>query len=241
MKISVFISLLFLLPGIAFSQGKEDKELSRSIAFGLFVHSYGTGLEVQASKFKNKNYLTAGFTLSSYKSRKELKIESAYKDQGGKDYIFDKVNFAYVLAPTIGVGREWISKSDNNRISVRSTFSLGPAFAFLKPYYLEIARPINNTQAVVEVAPYDASQHTFTNIVGEADFFLGMNEITVTPGIRAKFNSQLDFSGGAEYIRAIELGLFADVFFKDLEILDIGSDRRAFIGGSIALLIGNAW
>jgi hypothetical protein len=77
--------------------------------------------------------------------------------------------------------------------------------------------------------------------VGEADFFLGMNEIRIVPGMRANLTGLLDFSASPEYIRGVEIGLYADYFFTELAVFDQRQNPSFRIGGSIALLVGNAW
>ena len=99
--------------------------------------------------------------------------------------------------------------------------------------------PGTNQAEVVDV-PYDASQHNYVNIVGESDFFLGINDVSTIPGFRARTTALLDFSASPQYIRAVELGMYADCFFKELEIFDAKENPRFRLGGSIAVLIGNA-
>lgn len=240
MKSRIIIGLLFLLP--FFVQGQEKKkEPTKGLAFGILAHTYGFGIDAQFHVLRPEWDFIFGASFSSYKHPKELKIESAYADQGGKDYIFDKKNYGYVLAPTFGISKRIIPKNGFNKISLRSTFSAGPTLAFLKPYYLEVAIPFQGNQAYVEIDKYDASLYNYGNIVGEADYFLGMNELQLVPGIRAKLSAMLDFAAGSNYIRGIELSVYADYFTKELELLDLTPNKQVFVGGSVELLIGNAW
>ena len=124
---------------------------------------------------------------------------------------------------------------------MRSTLSGGPTLAFLKPYYLEVAIPFSGNQAYVEVDKYDAALYNYGNIVGEADYFLGMNEIVVTPGFTGKLSTMLDFSASRDYIRGVELSIFGSIFSKPLELMDLTANRQLFLGASVELLIGNTW
>ena len=125
-----------------------------------------------------------------------MKINSAYSDQGGRDYIYDKLNYCYVFAPTFGVSRKLISRSLFNRVGLRGTVSGGPLLALLKPYYVEVAVPFNGNQAYVETEKYDHTKYNYSNIYGAADYFLGMNEISVVPGARMKVATMVDLSAG---------------------------------------------
>lgn len=233
-----FVSGVWAQPGLT----ETEKQPTRGLAFGIIGHTAGFGIDVQYHIIQSpKNRFVISTSLSSYKNPRELKIESVYSDQGGESYIFDKKNYAYVLAPTFGLSRSWVEKDDFSRISVRTTFAAGPLLAILKPYFLDVAVPFNGNQAYIETEPYDATRHNYTNIVGEADYFLGMGDLTVQPGVKAEVSTMFDFSGNGAYIRGIELSGFVDYFLQPLDIMDLTEDRRFWVGGSIELLIGDTW
>ncbi len=234
--------IILCLPLRQFAQAQqEEKNPTRGLAFGVLAHSFGFGIDVQYHLIRSNSSLVFSTSLISYKNPRELKIQSAYADQGGKRYIYDKKNYAYVLAPTFGYSKNWISNSGFSKVGLSTTFSGGPILAFLKPYYIEVAIPFNGNQAFVEVDKYDASLYNYTNIVGEADYFLGLNEIRVQPGLRGEISTLIDFAGTRSLIRGIEVSAFGDVFAKPLEIFDLNNNRTFWIGGSIEFLIGNTW
>lgn len=237
----LLLVLLLISPFLASAQQKEEKPATNGVVVGVFGHSFGFGLDLRYLAFRGDWDYTFGLSFSSYKNPKELKVASAYADQGGKNFIFDKLNYGYVLAPTFGISRKIIPRQDHNRIGVSVGISGGPIFALLKPYYLQIAVPFGGNQAIVEVERYSPFAHNYTNIYGVADYFLGMNEITVMPGARLKLSSMVDFSAGSDYIRGVELGIFADYFAKKLPLLGFTPNRQFFLGGSIEILIGNTW
>lgn len=239
----LLMGVIFIcLPLIQYAQApSKEEDPTRGLAFGVLAHSFGFGIDVQYHLIRSNTSLVFSTSLSSYKNPKELKIQSAYADQGGKRYIYDKKNYAYVLAPTFGYSKNWISNSGFSKIGLSTTFAAGPALAFLKPYYLEVAIPFNGNQAFVEVDKYDASLYNYTNIIGEADYFLGLNEIRVQPGFRGEISTMIDFAGNRNLIRGFEVSVFGDVFAKPLEIFDLNDNRTFWIGGSVEFLIGNTW
>lgn len=240
MRQRLLLTLLLLVPLLTWAQ-PEVKPASAGLAFGVMAHSFGIGFDVQYLVLRGEWDYSIGLSLSSYKNPKEMKIESAYKDQGGKDYVYDKLNYCYVLAPMFGVSRKLISKGVFNRIGLKGHFSAGPLLALMKPYYLEVAVPFNGNQAFKEIHKYDHTKYNYSNIYGVGDYFLGMNEIFMIPGARIKAATSVDFSSGTAYIRSIELGMFADIFAKKLPMFGFTANRQGFIGGSIELLIGNTW
>ena len=234
--------ILFLVPVQQQAQNAQEEEPpTRGLAFGVLAHSFGFGIDVQYHLIREKSSLIFSTSFASYKDPRELKIQSAYADQGGKRYIYDKKNYAYVLAPTFGYAKNWISNSGFSKVGLSTTFSAGPTLAFLKPYYLEVAIPFNGNQAFVEVDKYDASLYNYTNIVGEADYFIGLNEIRIQPGFRGEISTMVDLAGSRNLIRGIEVSAFADIFAKPLDIFDLNDNRSFWIGGSIEFLIGNTW
>jgi hypothetical protein len=234
------ITVLLFLPLWGWSQQKPVTPTG-GLAFGGFVHSFGFGFDVRYIVPRTDKDFFFSLSMSSYKNPKELKIKSAYSDQGGKNYVFDKQNFCYVIAPTVGISRRLIARNLFNRVGISATISAGPLLALLKPYYVEVAVPFNGNQALVEAHPYDPLLYNYSNIYGSADYFLGMNAMKLTPGARAKLGTQVDLSAGTAYIRAVELSLFADIYSKKLPLLGESPNKQLFVGGSVEILVGNIW
>lgn len=236
----IALILTLLMPLLLQAQDAKPPA-SAGLTFGLFAHSFGFGLDTRYLILRGDWDYHIGLSFSSYKHPKESKIESAYADQGGKDYVYDKLNYGYMIAPTFSFSRKIIPLGAANRIGLNLSFGGGPLLCVLKPYYLEIAVPFSGNQALVEVHKYDPTQYNYTNIYGGADYFLGMNELSFVPGARLKVASMVDFSSGTSYIRAFEMGIFADIFSKRLPLLGYNANRNFFFGGSVELLIGNMW
>lgn len=232
--------ILLVLPLSIFSQDKVEKDPEHSLSFGVFAYTQGFGFEVQSMRLKEGTDFIFSLSMASFRSLREQKVESAYMDQGGKAYIYDKMNYAYLLAPTIGFSKEFIPKTDFSRVSMRWTCTAGPTLALLKPYYLEVVRPVSPTVGEVEVKPYDPAKYNWTNIVGEADFFLGIDEMKIRPGLRTRTALSLDFSRSRNYIRAIELGANGDFFPKAPEIMGSIKNPNVYVSASIGVLFGNA-
>jgi hypothetical protein len=236
----LFILLLLVLPFLLKAQERNTTPTA-GLAFGMFAHSYGFGIDARYLIPRGRNEFYFGLSMASYKHPKELKITSAYADQGGKSYVYDKQNYCYVIAPMVGWSHRIISRNLFNRVGISTTLGAGPLLALLKPYYVEVAVPFNGNTATVEVHPYDPNQYNYGNIYGSADYFLGMNEITVLPGARAKVGTLIDFSAGSSFVRAVELSLFADAYAKKLPIFGSNPNKQFFIGGSIEIMVGNIW
>ena len=124
---ALLIALLLTAPLFGAAQAPtKDKEPTRGLAFGVMAHTHGFGFDIQYLLLRDNNKsIVISTAISSIKDPRELKIESAYSDQGGKDYIWDKKNYGYVLAPTIGIAKDWVPNSGYSRIAIRTNFSGG--------------------------------------------------------------------------------------------------------------------
>jgi hypothetical protein len=220
----------------------EVKPRQLAIGLGVGIHRFGLGFEAQLThRYHDRWMRHYGLSLASYKDPHETRIESFYKDQGGKDFIFDKSNYCYVMGFVAGIERELLPRTEHSRLSFNVGAAAGPNFAFLKPYFVEIAVPITPTQAVVEVQRYDSRQLDFTDIVGEADYFTGFGEMQVQVGGKVRVFGTLNLAGSSLYVRAIQFGFQADAFFNRLPIMDQTRNRAVFWGGWVSFLLGNAW
>lgn len=240
----LFFALLhgsFLSAQVSGTSLAEKKNQKNSLSIGIYGSTYGSGIKVEYTKQNGSQDFFTDISFGSIRSLKEFKIKSAYSDQNGKDFIWDKRNYLYSLTPVFGFSKELLQRSGYNKIGLRAGAAGGPILGLLKPYYVEIAVPVPPQGAIIDPRPYDATKYTYADIVGEADFFLGMDEIKIVPGIRASSHFIVDFAGAKNAVRAAEVGVFADYFFKAPAILDTGKNNHLFIGASLAVLFGSKW
>jgi len=240
MRKSILILLLFSFCSL-FAQ-TQTEQLVRGLALGMHIHTYGVGLDAMFIKQKTERRdRVLQFSLESLKNRKEIKIESLYKDQGGKAFIFDKINYAYTLSSQWGFQWKIIPFQSFSSLSCKVGLGAGPILAFLKPYYLEIAKPLNATQATIIVDQYNSEKYAYDDIVGEADYFRGFDHLKIIPGLRLKSSFALDFASSGLFIRAIHSGLTLDIYPKKLQIMDQTPNKQIYFGGFIGFLIGDLY
>lgn len=235
-----FIPIFLFVPGFIFSQ-KVEAEPEAMLGLHAKAKTYGLGLGLDFWKWKSENALTFTLGIYSQKDKRETRIESVYSDQQGKDFIYDKKYYCYVLSSAIGYSKPLIKPSQRNRISLRLNLSVGPCLALLKPYYVEIAVPTGGGNGTIAERPYDASLYNYYDVVGEADYFLGLSEMKMVPGVNANIGVVLDFSAAKEFFRAIELSAYSEVYTKRLNILDQSPDRFLVPGFALKVIIGNSW
>lgn len=179
--------------------------------------------------------------LTSYRSKYEGRVRSAYRDQGGKDYVFGKLYYAYLLQLVRGYQYIIAPRTITSPLQVSLQGGLGLSVGILKPYYLEIAVPVSSTQAVIEVDTYDPLRHSYTDIVGEADFYLGFDRIQMIPGFVVQAGVMMDVGKDPSLIRGLAVGMRIQGFARPLQTLYQRAGRSLWAAGYMAFYIGNAW
>ena len=72
-------------------------------------------------------------------------------------------------------------------------------------------------------------------------FVKGFNELSVVPGGQFKVAVHLDWGAFDEFIRALEIGVMGDIFFKEMPIMvdeEFSENRPYFINLFVALQLG---
>jgi hypothetical protein len=227
-----------------FPQITEKETPKHSLGLGFMIHSYGMGFQATYSTQKNERVRTTWtIVLASIKNRKEARIQSLYRDQGGKNYIYGKTNYFYTLTVSKGIHYILFGRKRIGNAQVTTGLQGGLTIGILKPYYVEIAIPIGNNQATVETVPYNPAQHSYQDVVGEADYFLGFDKLSIIPGIRLQWLTGFDISVQPVFIRAVELGIQLDAFTQKVPLMGLHSlaNQQFFVGGTVGFLIGNSW
>lgn len=234
----VFWSIIFLNTGYGQQIIEPDAKIYRkSAALGLQLYTYGWGITFQKSlKANQSNDHLLCFELLSLKNKKEVRIPSIYRDQGGKSFIFDKVNYCYNFAASYG--RQWtlLKRGNIKNIVWIAGLQAGLNLAILKPYFIEV---INTNTSRIDVVPYDPARYTLPDIVGESDFFQGFDKLKVHPGLKLRLHTSLDFANEAFFVRALHTGVQVDYFFKPPSIMGNAKNPQWFPSLFLAFLIGN--
>jgi hypothetical protein len=171
-------------------------------------------------------------------------------------YVFGKQNVFFALH--FGLGRKIMlgEKAEKSGVAVSFNYVLGGSLGILKPYYLDLIYdndPGNPSRRYVESHKYDpddpevvAKFLDFTQIYGSSGLARGLNEIKPVPGIHLKAAFNFDWAEFGEFIKAIEAGATADIYYKRIPImvadhLSENPNRAYFVGLYVALMLGRKW
>jgi hypothetical protein len=235
--ISVILFLVLSSLKSAFPQGEIDtqsKILYRNErTFAAIVSSNGYGADFRFAKrldaFRKSLYV---LEFSYIKHEKEAKITLLSSQTLGNSFVFGKLNAFYALRGGIGFQKEIFGKQDKGGISVRYFYHFGPVIGFLKPIYYELEP---DSTGHVESVKFESH---LTNIQRKAPFYVGLNELSIVPGIYGKFGFTFEFSRNDEVFKAIETGIALDAYYKVVPIMANNENHWLFFSFYLSYRFG---
>lgn len=235
-----------MIPMILFSQKKEQEPISGGFAGAIYKTSRGAGVELNYLKGPDDQQIILGLDIFSLKELNESSIDPIYGTELGRKYVYGKLNYFFVLAPSVGIQKNLFRLSPVNLINFRGGLKIGPSVGLLTPYYLEIFRPGLGTPTANDrqVEAYDPAIHTYSKIFGRASFFATNPQLQPVLGGSIKGYVMVDFARSSSYISGFKLGCNADFFARPIPImtgLDKLENHRIFVALSIGFMIGNRW
>jgi len=221
-------------------------------AFEARIHTNGALIGVNFGEIKtyyktNYYHLSLGVLKDPREKRQNRNLSFSFPDRS-RAFAFGKQNSVINIRGGVGVKRFISEKAKRKGIAIGYDYQIGPSLAILKPYYLELLYDtedmgvINRVLRTERYTPENAEKFTtFNEIFGGAGYFTGFGDLQIVPGIQAKLG--LFFSMGAfdKYVKALEMGIMADVYSKKLPIMietETISNKPYFINFYVKFIIG---
>jgi len=192
------------------------------------------------------------FEFAEKKDPKEDKKSGAIKgvDQYGfvyseKPYIYGKQNNFYQVKIGIGQQRLIGGKANKNGVLVNAFYYGGLSIGLLKPYYVNAIDPVDGvtvrTIKYGESVEYNQAFLDRDKIIGGGGFGKGWGEVSVAPGVHAKTGLRFDWARFNEVVSALEVGVNAEYYTKDVAIMVSNDPKKFFFNAYIALQFGKRW
>jgi hypothetical protein len=226
---------------------KEEEEgaliYSKQSAFGFKLNTDGWGAFYEHGKYKtitktNLWWLEIG-EHKNPKEEKETITDASGFFQIGNPIVYGKINNFYFLK--LGLGQQILigGKGNKNGVAVTGIYGGGISFGYLKPYYISVQDPTTgDIKDIRYSAATDSLYRDPTVITGSTGFTKGWGHGTVTPGAFARAALRFDYGRYNELLSAIEVGINAEYYTKDMRILlDIPS-KQFFFNAYVALTFG---
>ncbi|MFN0200891.1 MAG: hypothetical protein ACKVTZ_05195 [Bacteroidia bacterium] len=238
-----YLFLCFFLTSALFAAAQAPKdslyERKEAMSIGASLTTRGGLIEGRwAFGMKKYQYLLV-LDAALVKSMKEEKIRSWYAPQRiGSDYYFGKLNRVTMIAPTFGISRNIFPANHYNKINARADISAGPAFALLRPYFVNI----NTGGAVVEESELpNSAQYSYEQIVGEVSPFKKLSTRQTVIGLSIRTALQLNLTRMSSNITAVQVGLNLDAFAKPLPIMATEKNASVLLTACIGMTWGKRW
>ena len=214
---------------------------NKQTVFGFKLNTDGWGLLYEHGKYKTITTTNTWFLeIGERKSHKEERITQtdATGFPVGNPFVYGKQNNFYKVNLGIGQQRLIGGKGAKNGVAVSAIYGGGFSAGLLKPYYVTIFDPsTNETRDVKYQGPSDT---LFLNYpISSAGFTKGFSEIKFVPGVIAHTGLRFDYGRYNELLSALEVGISAEYYTKDMPIMVDARKKQFFFNAYIAIEFGS--
>jgi hypothetical protein len=250
--LTFLIFSLILSQGTICAQGYLD-DLNKGIVynkekvfhFNLQRRGYSFGYQ----QGKIKTYYRTPYWFVNFgelRNSKEFKQRSFFQSNNNissRSFIYGKQNSLFVLRAGKGQKRYFSEKQSENGVALGFSYDLGFTLGMLKPYYLELFRGLDrNGVALTQKERYSESNADLfldpNRIEGSGGFLKGWDELSLVPGIHGKLAGHFDWGAYDRVLKAIEVGVMADVFSRTMPMMVNDSNSPVFVTLFVNLQIG---
>ncbi|MBK9737303.1 MAG: hypothetical protein IPO92_21070 [Saprospiraceae bacterium] len=194
------------------------------------LHTNGYSLAFNSGKIKtyyktSYYHVELGYMSDPREQKQNRNIPISFT-KISQSFKFGKQNSMYVLRAGKGVKKLLTDKAKRRGVAVGYDYEVGPAIAFLRPYYLELiynfeqdGRFYNELRSEKYTIENAGKFLDYNSVFGGAPGNLGWSELGIVPGIQGKLG--LFFSLGAfeEYAKSLEIGIMGDLFIRKIPIM----------------------
>lgn len=211
----------------------------RDFSGGVLLHTRGYGLTARYG------VLSSGFTKNALEldivNMRHPKENKTYTDllNNTTGFVFGRINSFYVIRTGLHRERILYDKTDQGSVSVSFFYSTGISWGMIKPIYLEVERSDASTNTP-EIIRYDPTLPDVF-VRGQANFFHGIGETKIRPGLYIKTGFLFDNHELDERIRNMELGIIIDAYVNRVPIMHDTQNNRLFFQMYFALNFGKKW
>lgn len=236
----LFSLMLTLISGVTFAQGTFQPRLEaeerkgiiydKELVFDIFkMHTNGFAIGVNFGTIRTyykTRFFHAGF--GELKHAKEVRSNLDRNNATGglsRSFIYGKQNNMFVLRGGYGEKRYLSEKAAKRGVAVGISYMAGPSLGLLKPYYLEVLSsefgggPFATTASIKYSEENAESFLNPWNIFGASGWSKGLSEISLIPGVQAQFALHIDWGAFDEFVKAVEVGIMADLYFRQVPIM----------------------
>ena len=252
-----FIAFLFFIycAEAAFSQSPTELKgiiYNHELSGGLSVHTSGWGIFMDVAKRQElKKKTIFEFELTQIHHPKEVKqtIDFGFSFFGinsPKPFVYGKQNNFYLL--NVSFGRQFMlaERAERSGVEVGLKFIGGLSLGMLKPYYLDLLYPVDNSTTYRIVAsrytPETADKFLdWFSIYGGSGFVYGLNQIKFIPGLHLKGGLNFDWATYDDFVKSLEVGVMLDSYYKKVPIMIVDNNAQFYPNLYVSVQFGKKW
>lgn len=164
--------------------------------------------------------------INRIKHPKEVRRQGYTEAQS--QYSYGRMNMVFFMRNSFGQTISITERPYKNAIGLNFVYNVGISAAFLKPVYLEIFYPYENSPSYGYLVSerYEKEKHSdIFRIHGNAPFTRGINETKIELGAFGRAGFQVEFGQYTDEIRCLEAGITFDGFANGIPIVAVANDE----------------
>jgi hypothetical protein len=204
--------------------------------FGAKLVSDGYGIFMDIGRAKSvKRSLLYQLEIGERKSTREVK-QSNTNDPTSSPFILGKENFFYYTK--LGVQEQFLlaNKANKNGVNITCNIGGGLSFAILRPYEYEVLEA-DGSSKFVQLNTIIADT-TIQGLLGGPTLSQGWEDLSLVPGIYGKAALRFDYGHYSKTVTALEIGISAEYYTKNIPILYAVAPQQSFISVYAAIMFG---
>jgi hypothetical protein len=220
-----------------------DKEVGAHLQFMTNGWSFGVHRGILNTYYKTRFYsFEIGEQKHAREQRQSTGLPSGSLSNTSRSFIYGKQNNFYTVKAALGEKYYLSEKADRKGVAVGMSYSVGPSLGLIKPYYLEVKAQDPNGRPPFRDIKYDGNEDSeflqFPLIYGASSSLLGFNEVSLAVGGQAKVGLHLDWGAYGEFIKALEVGISAEIYSKEIPIMVTNDNKPYFINLYVLAQLG---
>lgn len=227
-----------------FEEGPIGVIYNKETAIDLSLHTAGMGFGMKFGTIETY-YRTTFYHLELGNMRHSKEVRQSNRvslfSVLSRPYVYGKQNSFYTARAGLGVKRYFSEKARRKGIVVGMNYQYGFSLGILKPYYLELRSGDGIFGQAKSTRFSEDNRNDFLNrnlIDGYSGFFKGITDLKLAPGVHLKGGVHFAWGAFEQYVRALELGIMIDLFFRDIPIMIIEDNKPYFINLYLTLQLG---
>ena len=255
MKRLLAIPVFLLCSAVSFAQLPGDMKgviYNHELSGGIIVHTAGWGIFLDVGKrqeLKKKTIYEFEFTQLHHPKEVKQTIDFGFSFFGinsPKPFIYGKQNNFYLLNSSIGRQFMITERASHKGVEVGIKIVGGLSLGLLKPYYLDLLYPVDNSSTYRIVSERYSAENApkfldWFSIYGGSGFGYGIGQIKFIPGLHLKSGLAFDWAAYDDFIKSLEVGIIFDAYYKEIPIMVLEKNQQFFPNLYVSLQFGKKW